>query len=88
MLRVFRPTRGSSSNSSSIQASRPWRCGAGGAAEGATDPGDLDLDNNARRLIRAALTRAGGNKTLAAKLLGMSSRQLHYRLQKLGINGP
>ncbi len=37
------------------------------------------------QLVTNALRQAGGNKTRAAKLLGMSPRQLHYRLIKLSI---
>jgi Nif-specific regulatory protein len=36
------------------------------------------------QIIRDALTRTGGNQTRAAALLGMSLRQLRYRLAKLG----
>jgi len=46
---------------------------------------DLNLDNNARRLIRLALRRAGGNKTLAADLLGITRRTLYSRLKLLGL---
>jgi Nif-specific regulatory protein len=35
--------------------------------------------------IRDALRRCAGNKTRAALLLGMTPRQLRYRLGKLGI---
>ena len=35
--------------------------------------------------IKDALARTGGNKTRAAKLLGMTSRQFRYRLEKLDI---
>ncbi|MBI5511329.1 MAG: sigma-54-dependent Fis family transcriptional regulator [Deltaproteobacteria bacterium] len=38
-----------------------------------------------RRLLKTALTRAGGVKTRAAELLGLSLRSLRYRLQKLGL---
>ncbi|MEZ4387716.1 MAG: sigma-54 dependent transcriptional regulator [Candidatus Krumholzibacteriia bacterium] len=51
------------------------------------EPGtDLDLDANARRLIRAAIKRAGGNKTLAAELLGITRRTLYSRLKLLGLD--
>ncbi len=46
---------------------------------------DLNLDNNARKLIAAALQRAGGNKSLAAKMLGITRRTLYSRLKLLGM---
>ena len=51
---------------------------------------DLNLDNNARKLIAAALQRAGGNKSLAAKMLGITRRTLYSRLKLLGMenDGP
>jgi len=39
-----------------------------------------------RKLILDALERTGGNRTAAAKLLGISFRQLRYRLKKLELN--
>lgn len=38
-----------------------------------------------RRLISRALEKTGGNKTEAAKLLGISFRSLRYRLKKYGF---
>ncbi len=40
-----------------------------------------------RRLIRDALTRAGGIQTRAAELLGISERVLRYKLKKYGLGG-
>jgi two-component system, NtrC family, response regulator AtoC len=38
-----------------------------------------------RRAVQEALTRAGGNRTLAARLLGVSRRTLYNKLAELGI---
>jgi Nif-specific regulatory protein len=35
--------------------------------------------------IRQAIARAGGNQAQAARLLGMTTRQLRYRIKKLGL---
>lgn len=45
------------------------------------------LQNQERTLIVAALTKANGNKTQAAKLLGMTFRSLRYRMKKLELDG-
>ncbi len=44
------------------------------------------LDNTQREAILTALEKTRYNKTAAAKLLGLSFRQLRYRLKKLGID--
>ena len=65
--------------------------GHGLAAARTADPSadlaadDLNLDNHTRRLIRLALARSGGNKTLAAGLLGITRRTLYSRLELLGL---
>jgi len=54
-----------------------------------TDPGfDLEgqLDQTEREMIQKALEQTRYNKTAAAKVLGLSFRQLRYRLKKLGID--
>jgi len=38
--------------------------------------------------VMAALRQCRGNKTEAARLLGMSPRQLYYRMDKLGLRAP
>jgi two-component system response regulator PilR (NtrC family) len=37
-------------------------------------------------MIREALKRANGNKSQAARLLGLSRNALRYRLSKIGID--
>lgn len=44
----------------------------------------FSLDAFERELLHAALERAGGNKTAAARMLGITRRRLYSRLQSLG----
>jgi two-component system response regulator PilR (NtrC family) len=60
--------------------------GAGGGAARATLPDYLD--GLERKAIQEALAKTDFNRTAAAKLLGITFRQLRYRLQRLGIRGP
>lgn len=46
------------------------------------------LDEVERQLIRRALNRTHFNRTQAADLLGISFRQLRYRMQRLNIHEP
>ncbi len=46
-------------------------------------PEGIDLKQLARDLVRQALLRANGNRSQAARLLGLSRHQLRYRLEKL-----
>jgi transcriptional regulator with PAS, ATPase and Fis domain len=55
---------------------------AGGLALEIPD-GGLDLEALERDLIKKALSKAEGNVTRAARLLGLSRRTLQYRLEKL-----
>jgi two-component system, NtrC family, response regulator HydG len=48
----------------------------------------FDLDDFERELLVAALERAGGNKTAAARLLGITRRRLYSRLEALGRREP
>ncbi len=61
--------------------------GSSGTARAGSDPGegDLNLANNERRLVLAALKRADGNKSLAAKMLGITRRTLYSRLKLLDL---
>jgi DNA-binding NtrC family response regulator len=61
------------------------------AEESETDPfrlpeGGVSLESLERDLIRQALERAGGNRTRAAALLGLTRDTLRYRLEKHGIS--
>jgi two-component system, NtrC family, response regulator PilR len=58
-----------------------------GAEEGPAEGGALPdyLDGLERKAILEALGKTGFNRTAAAKLLGITFRQLRYRMQRLGI---
>jgi transcriptional regulator with PAS, ATPase and Fis domain len=45
----------------------------------------INLDDLEKKLIVQALKKAGGNKTLAAKLLGLSYDSLRYQIKKFGL---
>jgi DNA-binding NtrC family response regulator len=47
--------------------------------------GGIDLEKLEAHLIRRALVRAAGNKSQAARLLGMTRRTLYSRMEKHGI---
>ena len=49
-------------------------------------PEGTTLDQWEDEMIREALKRAGGNKSQAARLLGLSRNALRYRLSKIGID--
>ncbi len=48
-------------------------------------PEGIDLEAVEKQLIQSALERAGGNKTRAARLLGLTRDTLRYRLQKYNL---
>jgi two-component system response regulator PilR (NtrC family) len=48
--------------------------------------GSLDLEGQEKSSIMQALEKTRWNKTAAAQLLGLSLRQLRYRLEKFGIS--
>jgi DNA-binding NtrC family response regulator len=59
--------------------SRPAAAGDGFLPEGMT------LDQYEQSIIREALKRANGNKSQAARLLGLTRNALRYRLAQMGI---
>jgi len=48
-------------------------------------PEGMTLDDYERTIIREALHRANGNKSQAARLLGLTRNALRYRLSQMGI---
>ena len=42
--------------------------------------GSLSVEDNEKRLLREALLKARGNRTKAAKLMGLSRRTLHRKI--------
>lgn len=57
------------------------------AAEAASLPDKLTLDEAEYELIRQALDRTGGNVSRAARELGITRMALRYRMKKHGLNG-
>jgi DNA-binding NtrC family response regulator len=62
---------------------------AGEAGPGPPAPDTMDLERNVealeRRLIAQALEQAGGNRSRAARLLGISRNGLAIKVQRLGL---
>jgi len=48
-------------------------------------PDGTTLDQWEQEIIREALKRAGGNKSQAARALGLSRNALRYRLSQMGV---
>lgn len=57
-----------------------------GAAPVAFPPEGMTLEQWEDEMIREALRRSGGNKSQAARLLGLSRNALRYRLSKMGLS--
>ncbi|MCX6623931.1 MAG: sigma-54 dependent transcriptional regulator, partial [Acidobacteria bacterium] len=51
-------------------------------------PEGMTLDQHEQSIIREALKRAGGNKSQAARLLGLTRNALRYRLTQMGLDTP
>src|SRR5580700_9587427 len=65
------------------ERSRPAATASGGADQFL--PEGMTLDQYEQSLIREALKRANGNKSHAARLLGLSRNALRYRLAQMGL---
>ncbi len=81
------------------RGSAPGRAAAAAAIDAAADAaagellpgasrGARTLFEHEERMIRQALERAGGNKSKAARLLGITRRALYGRLERYGIEVP
>ena len=53
---------------------------------GAFLPEGMTLDQYEQAIIREALNRANGNKSQAARLLGLTRNALRYRLTQMGLD--
>ncbi|MGA8767290.1 MAG: helix-turn-helix domain-containing protein, partial [Candidatus Acidiferrales bacterium] len=51
-------------------------------------PDGMTLEQWEEELLREALRRANGNKSQAARALGLSRNALRYRLSKMGVSDP
>src|ERR1700731_1146854 len=72
---------------SDIQLDTPRnRASSSGSASDRFLPDGMTLDQWEDEMIRESLKRAGGNKSQAARLLGLSRNALRYRLSKIGID--
>jgi DNA-binding NtrC family response regulator len=49
-------------------------------------PDGVSLEEHEQNIIREALRRAGGNKSQAARLLGLTRNALRYRLSQMGLD--
>src|SRR5580698_1799497 len=79
---------GSQLEASDIQLDSPRNRGVSLAGGGSDHflPDGMTLDQWEDEMIREALKRASGNKSQAARLLGLSRNALRYRLSKIGID--
>ena len=59
--------------------------GAGGDASAPFLPPGMTLEQYEDEIIKEALRRANGNKSQAARMLGLSRNAFRYRLSKLGV---
>jgi DNA-binding NtrC family response regulator len=74
--------------SSDVRIDTSERSRPAGPSGGAVDhflPEGMTLDEYEQALIREALKRANGNKSHAARLLGLTRNALRYRLAQMGL---
>jgi transcriptional regulator with GAF, ATPase, and Fis domain len=70
---------------SDVRIDTAHRSRASGASADQFLPDGMTLDDYEQSLIREALKRADGNKSHAARLLGLTRNALRYRLAQMGI---
>jgi DNA-binding NtrC family response regulator len=68
-----------------IDTTQRSRSAAAGVAADQFLPEGMTLDEYEQSLIREALKRANGNKSHAARLLGLTRNALRYRLAQMGL---
>jgi two-component system response regulator AtoC len=68
-----------------IDTGQRSRSAASGVAADHFLPEGMTLDEYEQSLIREALKRANGNKSHAARLLGLTRNALRYRLAQMGL---
>jgi transcriptional regulator with GAF, ATPase, and Fis domain len=69
-----------------LDSDSPSRRAAAGAAPAL--PAGMTLEKWEEEMIREALRQANGNKSQAARALGLSRNALRYRLSKMGVPDP
>ena len=57
-----------------------------GSRAGAIPEGGVDLEAIERSLVERAMAQSAGNKSKAARLLGLTRAQLYSRLEKYGLS--
>jgi DNA-binding NtrC family response regulator len=72
-----------------VSAARPPGAGTPGLApqtgDGVTLPVGITMEDAERELIRSTLAHTSGNKTRAAKILGISLKTMHNKVKKFGL---
>ena len=69
-----------------IRIEAPRHSGAQGSNQQPMLPEGMTLEQWEQMMIREALRRAGGNKSQAARLLGLTRNALRYRLSQMGLD--
>ncbi len=69
-----------------IRIETPRHSGAQGSNQQPLLPEGMTLEHWEQMMIREALRRANGNKSQAARLLGLTRNALRYRLSQMGLD--